>query len=73
MTARDRLNLNCLLVNYEPENITDLGKQNIENLKKLGFDVITIRPNPNIVKKMMRYDFFTHLNPVKATEWHLLL
>ena len=71
LTARDRLNLNCLLVNYEPENITDLGKQNIENLKKLGFDVITIRPNPNIVKKMMRYDFFTHLNPVKATEFSL--
>ena len=34
LTARDRLNLNCLLVNYEPENITDVGKQNIENLKK---------------------------------------
>ena len=71
LTARDRLNLNCLLVNYEPENITDVGKQNIENLKKIGFDVITIRPNPNIVKKMMRYDFFTHLNPVKATEFSL--
>jgi len=71
LTAKDDLNLNCLLVNYEPENITDIGKQNIENLKKMGFDVISIRPNPNIVKKMMRYDFFTHLNPVKATEFSL--
>ena len=26
LTARDRLNLRCLLVNYEPENISPIGK-----------------------------------------------
>lgn len=71
VTARDQLGLRCLLVNYEPENITDLGRSNIDNLKRLGFDVITIHPNSKIMKKLVRYDFFTHLNPVKATEFPL--
>ena len=47
ITARNRLGLHCLLVNSEPEGITDLGTHNIENLKNLGFDVITLRPNPS--------------------------
>ena len=71
LTARDRLDLNCLLVNYQPENISPIGKYNIENLKRLGFDVITIRPNPKVMKKLVSYDFFEHLNPVKATEFSL--
>ena len=71
LTARDRLDLDCLLVNYEPENISPIGKYNIENLKHHGFDVITIRPNPKIMKKLVSYDFFEHLNPVKATEFSL--
>ncbi len=71
IVARDVLGLRCLLVNCEPENITDVGQQNMNNLKEQGFDVITIRPNPKILKKLIRYDFFTHLNPVKATEFPL--
>ena len=69
--ARDELGLRCLLVNNEPENITDIGKQNIENLKQLGFDVISIRPNPKIMKKLIRRDFYKNLNPVKITEYSL--
>ena len=71
ITARDELDLKCLLVNCEPENITNIGRKNIENLKNLGFDVIALRPNPNIMKKLITYDFFTHLNPIKATEFSL--
>ena len=71
LTARDRFGLRCLLVNSEPENITELGRQNIENLKNLGFDVISIRPNPLTMKKLIRKDFFEHLNPVKITEFSL--
>lgn len=71
VTARDRLGLRCLLVNYEPEGITELGKSNIENLKNLGFDTITIRPNPKIMKKLVKRDFFEYLNPVKITEYSL--
>lgn len=71
ITARDELGLKCLLVNYEPENMTELGRKNLENLKRQGFDLITLRPNPKIMKKLIKYDFFTHLNPVKATEFSL--
>ena len=71
ITARDELDLRCLLVNCEPENITDIGRNNIENLKRLGFDVITVRPNPNVMKKLIRYDFFDQLNPIKVTEFSL--
>ena len=71
ITARDELELNCLLVNCEPENITNIGRKNIENLKNLGFDMITLRPNPSVMKKLITYDFFKYLNPVKATEFSL--
>lgn len=71
ITARDVLGLRCLLVNYQPEDITKIGMDNIENLKQLGFDVISIRPNPKIMKKLIKFDFFEHLNPVKATEFSL--
>ena len=71
ITARDRFGLDCLLVNYQPENITKLGEKNIENLKNQGFDVVTIRPNPKIIKKLIKYDFYQNLNPVKPTEFSL--
>jgi len=71
LTARDRLGLRCLLVNSEPAGITDIGKNNIENLKNLGFDVISLRPNPKIMKKLIKRDFFKYLNPVKITEYSL--
>ncbi len=71
LTARDRLGLHCLLVNCEPEGITEIGKHNIENLKNLGFDVISLRPNPKVMKKLIKRDFYKYLNPVKITEYCL--
>lgn len=71
LTARDELGLNCLLVNSEPEGITDLGKHNIENLKNLGFDVISLRPNPKLMMKLIKRDFYKYLNPQKVTEFSL--
>ena len=71
LIARDELGLRTLLVNCEPPNITDIGKKNIENLKNLGFDVFSIRPNPQIIKKLIKFDFYKHLNPVKITEFCL--
>ena len=71
VTARDELGLNCLLVNYQPENITELGRKNLENLKSLGFDLISIRPNPKIMMKVTKHDFFNYLNFVKASEFPL--
>jgi len=69
--AKNELGLRCLLVNCEPPNIAEIGKKNIENLKNLGFDVFSIRPNPLILKKLMKFDFYKHLNPVKITEFCL--
>jgi len=69
--ARDKLGLRPLLVNSEPTGITEIGKHNIENLKKLGFDVISLRPNPKIIKKLIKRDFYKYLNPVKITEYSL--
>lgn len=69
--ARDELKLRCLLVNYEPDERTDIGNKNLENLKKSGFDVISIRPNQSVMKKLAKYDFFNYLNIVKATEFPL--
>jgi N-acetyl sugar amidotransferase len=71
LTARDRLGLRCLLVNGEPEGITEIGRHNIENLKKLGFDVITLRPNPKVMRLLIKRDFYKYLNPVKITEFPL--
>ncbi|MFH0969689.1 MAG: N-acetyl sugar amidotransferase [Patescibacteria group bacterium] len=69
--SRDKLGLKPLLVNCEPEGITEIGKKNIENLKNLGFDTISIRPNPKVLKKLMKKDFYEFLNPVKVTEFPL--
>lgn len=66
-----RLGLRTLLVSCEPEGQTDIGKKNIENLKQLGFDCITIRPNPQIMKQLIMKDFYECLNPVKVTEFPL--
>ena len=69
--ARDRLGLRTLLVNGEPDDITEIGYKNIENIKRLGFDTISLRPDPNILKQLIRRDFFSCLNPVKVTEYPL--
>ena len=69
--ARDRLGLRTLLVNGEPDDITEIGYKNLENIKRLGFDTISLRPDPNILKQLVRRDFFSCLNPVKVTEYPL--
>ena len=70
LTAK-RLGLRVLLVNGEPENITEAGRDNIDNLSNLGFDRIKIRPNPKTIKNLIKRDFCKHLNPVKVTEFPL--
>ena len=69
--AKEKLGLHCLLVNGEPDNATELGKENIENLKNLGFDVISLRPNPKVLRTLVKRDFYKYLNPVKVTEYTL--
>jgi len=69
--ARDELGLNPLLVNAVPEGITSAGKSNINNLSQLGFDMFMIRPNPLIMKKLIKRDFYKYCNPQKVTEYTL--
>lgn len=69
--AKEKLGLNVLLVNSEPDQITEVGKYNIENLINLGFDVIKMRPNPKIVKKLVKKSFYEYGNPIKPTEYPL--
>lgn len=69
--ARDSLGLRPLLVNSEPEGITEIGRRNIENLKALGFDLISVRPNPVVMKQLVRKCFYEYGNPAKITEYSL--
>ena len=52
--ARDRMGLHPLLVNCAPDEITEIGRKNIDNLGNLGFDILSVRPNPVVAKKLAR-------------------
>ncbi|MEQ1760506.1 MAG: N-acetyl sugar amidotransferase [Vicinamibacterales bacterium] len=71
--ARDELGLNPLLVNcaYPPEQMTDLGAANLSNLISLGFDTLSMSPDPRIWKRLMREGFFRFGNWARSTEMAL--
>lgn len=67
----NKLNLNCLLVNCAPAQITEIGQYNIDNLLNMGFDMLTIKVKPSISKKLIKRDFYKYLNISKPTEYPL--
>lgn len=69
--AKEKLGLHPLLVNCAPDEITEVGKKNIDNLNKLGFDIISIRTDPNIAKQLARKTFLERGNIVAASEYCL--
>ncbi len=69
--AKERLGLNCLLVNCAPDNITEVGRHNLENLVQKGFDMISLRSDPRIMRKLTGYAFYKFGNPVKPSEYPL--
>jgi len=71
LTARDKLGLNCLLVNCAPDNITEVGRHNRENLVSHGFDMVSFRPNPKIMRELTKHSFYEFGNPVKPSEFPL--
>ncbi|MFC1595726.1 N-acetyl sugar amidotransferase [Candidatus Margulisiibacteriota bacterium] len=71
MYAKEKLGLNCLLVNLAPDGISDCGAHNIDNLIQQGFDTMMYRPNPKVWKKVIKYAFYEFGNPVKPTEYPL--
>lgn len=71
--AKEKLGLNPLLVNCAPDEITEVGQHNIDNLNKLsgGFDIISLKLNPVIAKKIARKSFFERGNIVAGSEYCL--
>lgn len=71
--ARDELGMNPLLVNcaYPPEQVTDLGAANLSNLISLGFDTLSVSPDPRTWKRLMREGFFKFGNWARSTEMAL--
>lgn len=70
MHARDELNLNPLLVSCQSpaEITTEAGLYNFTNLKSLGFDVISLSPNPKVFRELMKRAFYKYGNYAKSTE-----
>lgn len=69
--AKEKLNLNCLLVSAFPDEITDIGRHNWDNLVNQGFDALRIHVNPKLLAELMKRDFFKYLHFRKATEYPL--
>lgn len=69
--AKEKLGLNPLLINCMPDEITEIGAKNINNLNNLGFDIISIRPNPIVAKKLARKSFFERGNIIASSEYCL--
>ena len=57
--VKETLKMNPLLVclEYPPEQVTQIGVNNLSNLIELGFDCITIYPDPKIWKKLVKKGF----------------
>lgn len=69
--CKEKLGLHPLLVNCVPDEITEIGKKNIDNLNRLGFDIISLKLNPNVAKALARKSFFEKGNIVSASEYCL--
>ena len=52
---KEEFGLNPLVVNFHPLDQTNIGKKNLESLKKIGVDCIEFSPNPNVYQKLARY------------------
>lgn len=69
--AKEKLGLHPLLVNCAPDEITEVGRKNLDNLSRMGFDMISIHNNPNIAKQLARKTFLEKGNIVAASEYCL--
>lgn len=69
--AKEKLGLHPLLVNCSPDEITEIGRKNIDNLNHLGFDIISIHTDPDICKLLAKKSFLKRGNIVAASEFNL--
>mgnify|MGYP001038395635 FL=1 len=52
---KEEFGLNPLVINFHPLDQTVIGRDNLENLKKLGVDCIEFTANPNVYLKMAKF------------------
>lgn len=69
--VKEILGLNCLLVSAFPDEITEIGEQNFNNLLSYGFDCIRVYVDINLVKKTMKEEFLKYCHFRKANEFPL--
>ena len=69
--AKEELGLNPMLVNCMPDEITEIGRHNLDNLNNLGFDIFSIRPNPVVAKRLARKTFYERGNIIASSEYGL--
>lgn len=69
--AKEELGLNCLLVSAAPDQITEVGQHNFNNLLSKGFDCVRIYTDINLVKQLMKRDFLEYCHFRKANEYPL--
>lgn len=68
--VRDKLGMNPLLVSlsHPPQQVSELGVNNLSNLIELGFSVVLSSPAPVIWRDLMRDSFMKFTNWAKSTE-----
>lgn len=68
--VRDKLGLRPLLVSlsHPPQQVSQLGVDNISNLIELGFDVLFSSPAPDTWRNLMRESFFRFSNWARSSE-----
>ena len=71
--VRDRLGLKPLLVcgAYPPLQMSDIGAQNLSNLLRMGFDLISLTPAPRSSARLSLLSFKQFGNVCKSTEMSL--
>lgn len=50
--------MNPLCVHFEPTAPSVLGRKNLDNIRKLGVDIISFKPNPAVYDKLCKKAFF---------------
>lgn len=68
MMLKELFGMRPLLVQFASSDGTELGRQNIENLVQLDFDLITVQPNPQVAQKLSRRAFQEYGNIHKYAE-----
>ncbi len=71
MMVREKLGMEPLLVQFVSSDGTQVGRQNIENLVSLGFNLISMQPNPQIAQQLSKASFLNYGNVHKYAEMAL--